>query len=80
VRARFSHDELGHLQAPGQVRSLIGSRDPAFADHFLEPDDVRAQLADDVGDPVEITAAVQSDAPVDVVAHDREMSHAASAW
>ena len=78
MRARLAHDELGHLEPRGQIRRLIGVGDPAFSDHLLEPDHVGPELADDVGDPIEIAAAIQPDAPMDVVAHDREMSHAAS--
>ena len=80
MRARLAHDELRHLEPRREVGRLIGVRDTVLADHLLEPDDVGADLADDVGDSIEIAAAVESDSAVNVVAHDGEVSHAAPAW
>jgi len=79
VRARRAHDELRHLEPGRQIRGLIGVGNAVLTDHLLKADDVGVDLADDVGDPVEVTAAVQSHSAMDVVAHDGEVSHVASA-
>src|SRR2546428_125085 len=77
VRARHAHDER-HAELQREVRPLVAGFPARLADHFLEPDHVGRRLCDHVGDPVEVQAAVEADAPVDVVAHDREGDHAAS--
>src|SRR5256712_8176345 len=77
VRARHAHDER-HAELQREVRPLVAGFPARLADHFLEPDHVGRRLCDHVGDPVEVQAAVEADAPVDVVAHDREWDHTAS--
>ena len=57
---------------------LIGVRHAFFADHFLQAHDVGRDLRDDVGDPVQVATAVESDTAMDVVAHDGEVHHTAS--
>ena len=77
VGARLAHHAL-HAERRREVRHLVASGAARLADHLLEPDHVGRGLGDHVGDPVEVQAAVQPDAPVDVVAHDRDRDHAAS--
>src|SRR5438093_33934 len=77
VGARLTHHAL-HAGRRRAVRDLVASGAARLADHLLEPDHVGRGLGDHVGDPVEVQAAVQPDAPVDVVAHDRDRDHAAS--
>src|SRR3989442_1644540 len=77
VGARPAHPAL-HAELRREVRHLVGSAAARLADPLLEPDHVGRGLGDHVADPVEVQAAVQPDAPVDVVAHDRDRDHAAS--
>ena len=78
VRPGLAHDDLRHVEPRRQVRGLIGVRHAFFADHFLQAHDVGRDLRDDVGDPVQVATAVESDTAVDVVAHDGEVHHTAS--
>jgi hypothetical protein len=53
-------------------------RDAVPPDDLLQAHDVGRDLGDDVGDPVQVVAAVEPDAAVNVVAHDGEVRHPAS--
>jgi hypothetical protein len=67
-----------HAEARGQIVRLVGVRDAVLADHLLQADHVGLDLGDHGGDAVEITAAIEADTAMDVVAGDDEGRHAAS--
>jgi hypothetical protein len=74
VRGRGSRRRRGACAAAGRAPSP-GRRTrcaPTSAGDLLERRDVRAAVADDGGDAVQVEAAVPTDAVVDVVAEDAE--------
>src|SRR3989442_1544594 len=78
VRARLAHHQL-HAELAREVRGLVGRRHDVavLADDLLQPHDVGIHLRDDDADAVEVPAAVQTDAPGDVVGGDGDRRHAA---
>ena len=78
VRTRLPHHQL-HAQLARQVRRLVrhGHDVAVLTDDLLQSDDVRIHLGDDDADAVEVAAAIEPHAAVDVVGGDRDRRHAA---
>ena len=78
IRARLAHHQL-HAELARQVGGLIGRRHhvAVLADDLLQTDDVRIHLRDDDADAVEVAAAIETDAAMDVVGGDGDRRHAA---
>src|SRR2546425_209724 len=76
VSARHPHDEL-HAQADREVRGLVGAQVARSPHDFLQPDDVRTDLGDDVGNAIDVAPAIEPLPTVDVVGGDDDVHQAA---